>query len=66
MAEKIDQYLKNKKFQDIVLIAKKGKILFTKGYGLADTDLPNSPTTLRNIHCCSDHATRRKRTFKPR
>ncbi|MGR6907287.1 serine hydrolase [Lysinibacillus sp. BSL11] len=37
MAEKIDQYLKNKKFQSIVLIAKKGKILFTKGYGLADT-----------------------------
>lgn len=47
--EKIDQYLTNEKFQGTVLIAKEGEILFTKGYGLAATNLPNSPSTLYQI-----------------
>lgn len=49
VSEKIDQYLTNEKFQGTVLIAKEGEILFTKGYGLAATDLPNSPSTLYQI-----------------
>ena len=49
VSEKIDQYLTNEKFQGTVLIAKEGEILFTKGYGLAGTDLPNSPSTLYQI-----------------
>lgn len=47
--DKIDQYLTNEKFQGTVLIAKEGEILFEKGYGLAATDLPNSPSTLYQI-----------------
>ncbi|WP_374016070.1 serine hydrolase domain-containing protein [Paenibacillus thiaminolyticus] len=49
VSDKIDQYLTNEKFQGTVLIAKEGEILFTKGYGLAATDLPNSPSTLYQI-----------------
>ncbi|QGG53139.1 serine hydrolase domain-containing protein [Lysinibacillus pakistanensis] len=49
VSEKIDQYLTNEKFQGTVLIAKEGEVLFTKGYGLAATDLPNSPSTLYQI-----------------
>jgi CubicO group peptidase (beta-lactamase class C family) len=49
VSNKIDQYLINEKFQGTVLIAKEGEILFTKGYGLAATDLPNSPSTLYQI-----------------
>ena len=39
----------NEKFQGTVLIAKEDEVLFTKGYGLAATDLPNSPSTLYQI-----------------
>ncbi|MFF5994779.1 serine hydrolase domain-containing protein [Lysinibacillus sp. KU-BSD001] len=49
VSEKIDQYLTNEKFQGTVLIAKEGEVLFTKGYGLAATDLPNSPSTLYQV-----------------
>ncbi len=49
VSEKIDQYLTNEKFQGSVLIAKEGEVLFSKGYGLAATDLPNSPSTLYQI-----------------
>ncbi|GAB0167982.1 serine hydrolase domain-containing protein [Lysinibacillus sp. CTST325] len=49
VSEKIDQYLTNEKFQGTVLIAKEGEVLFTKGYGSAATDLPNSPSTLYQI-----------------
>lgn len=49
LSEKIDQYLTNEKFQGTVLIAKEDEVLFTKGYGLATTDLPNSPSTLYQI-----------------
>lgn len=49
ISEKVDQYLTNEKFQGTVLIAKEGDVLFSKGYGLAAADVPNSPSTLYPI-----------------
>ncbi|MEQ6353076.1 hypothetical protein ABNX05_00410 [Lysinibacillus sp. M3] len=47
--EKIDQYLINEKFQGTVLFAKEDEVLFSKGYLLSATDLPNSPSRLYQI-----------------
>ncbi|MBS0629270.1 MAG: beta-lactamase family protein [Verrucomicrobia bacterium] len=45
---KIDAYLKAKQFQGAVLVAKGGKVLFSKGYGLANAEhrIPNCPQTV--------------------
>jgi CubicO group peptidase (beta-lactamase class C family) len=47
--EQLDQYLNEQAFLGAVLISKDGKALFSKGYGEAAKDLPNSPTTLYQI-----------------
>ena len=43
----VDTYQKNRHFMGTVLVAQGSKILFEKGYGMADLewDVPNSPTT---------------------
>lgn len=45
---KVDSYLREQNFQGSVLIAKEGKIVFSKGYGLANVEhqIPNSPQTV--------------------
>ncbi len=45
---KVDTYLQESQFQGSVLIAKGGKVLFSKGYGLANVEhkIPNSPQTV--------------------
>lgn len=49
LPEKIDQYLSDEAFRGTVLIAKDGEILFSKGYGLAAPNVPNTPDTLYQI-----------------
>lgn len=46
--QKIDSYLHEKHFQGTVLIAKQGRVLFSKGYGLANAEhnIPNTPNTV--------------------
>jgi CubicO group peptidase (beta-lactamase class C family) len=44
----VDSYLRGKNFQGTVLIAKQGKILFSKGYGLSNAEhqIPNTSKTV--------------------
>lgn len=55
LAERIDAYLKpfveTNNFTGVVLVARGGRILFQKGYGLADVehDVPNTPKTRFHI-----------------
>lgn len=46
--QKVDQFLIENNFQGAVLIAKEGKVLFSKGYGLADEEhfIPNTSQTV--------------------
>lgn len=48
MDQKVDSYLRGKNFQGAVLIAKQGKVLFSRGYGFANAEhnIPNSPKTV--------------------
>jgi CubicO group peptidase (beta-lactamase class C family) len=43
----VNEYARNYNFMGSVLVAEKGKILFAKGYGLADVEknMPNTPET---------------------
>lgn len=47
----LDSYLEEKGFEGAVLIAKEGKILLSKGYGLANREhnIPNTPQTIFRI-----------------
>src|SRR5579859_3271121 len=47
LASKVDEYLNGQKFSGSVLIARGGKILVSKGYGMAnyELDVPNKPNT---------------------
>ena len=51
LASQVDTFLKgeveNEQFSGSVLIARAGKVLFSKGYGMADWDqhMPNAPQT---------------------
>ncbi len=51
LEQKLDEYLKAAKnvmhFSGTALVAENGKVLFSKGYGMADIDerIPNTPTT---------------------
>jgi CubicO group peptidase (beta-lactamase class C family) len=47
--EQLDQYLMNENFQGAVLVARDGKVVFKKGYGLAAPNVPNTPNTLFQI-----------------
>ena len=52
--DKIDSYLESSVtngFSGVVLVAKKGKIILSKGYGWADREnkIPNKPSTVFNI-----------------
>lgn len=49
--QKIDQVLCQNDFQGAALIAKQGKILFVKGYGMANAEhqIPNTPSTVFRI-----------------
>lgn len=51
LTSKTDELLKYHQFQGTVLIAKEGKILFSKGYGFANEEhqIPNSPDTVFRI-----------------
>lgn len=46
--QKIDSYLQAKTFQGAVLIAKQGKVVFARGYGMANAEhgISNSPQTV--------------------
>lgn len=46
--QKVDSYLREKNFQGSVLIAKEGKVLFSKGYGFANAEhkIPNTTNTV--------------------
>jgi CubicO group peptidase (beta-lactamase class C family) len=46
-ASKIDEYLNGQKLSGSVLVAKAGKILVSRGYGMAsyELDVPNKPNT---------------------
>lgn len=48
LASKADAYIKAAGIQGSVLLAKSGKVILAKGYGLADVDLdvPNTPATI--------------------
>src|SRR5258708_37482504 len=48
LTQKIDLYLLEKHFQGSILIARHGKILFSRGYGLANIEhqIPNTPQTV--------------------
>lgn len=48
IAQKVDAFLNEKAFRGSVLIAKEGKILFSKGYGLANEEVKsaNTPQTV--------------------
>jgi CubicO group peptidase (beta-lactamase class C family) len=47
----INDYVVNQQFMGSVLVADKGQIVFTKGYGLADVEknIPNTPETMYGI-----------------
>ena len=47
----VQPYVDAQMFMGSVLVAKDGKIIFSKGYGMADLEwnVPNSPTTRFNI-----------------
>ncbi|SOC25040.1 CubicO group peptidase (beta-lactamase class C family) [Ureibacillus xyleni] len=45
MPEQLDQYLKNQGFQGVVLILKDNKEIFKKGYGMAGSNIQNTPST---------------------
>lgn len=49
--QKVDSYLREKNFQGTVLIAKQGKVLLSRGYGLANAEhnVPNTPQTVFRI-----------------
>ena len=47
--EQLDQYLTNEEFRGTVLVSKGNEVIFTKGYGLAAEDVPNTPSTLYQI-----------------
>lgn len=51
LTREIDSYLIDKGFQGSALVAKEGKVLFSKGYGLANAEhhIPNSPDTVFRI-----------------
>lgn len=51
LAKEIDAYLKENKFQGTALIASKGKVIFNKGYGLANIEhqAANTPETVFRI-----------------
>ncbi len=54
LVNKIDSYLEASSkngFSGVVLVAKKGEVVLSKGYGWADREnkIPNSPTTVFNI-----------------
>lgn len=46
--QKVDAYLQEKNFQGAVLIAKRGEVLFSQGYGLANAEhnISNTPKTV--------------------
>jgi CubicO group peptidase (beta-lactamase class C family) len=46
--QKVDAYLRMKSFQGSVLIAERGKVLFSRGYGLANAEhqISNTPQTV--------------------
>lgn len=48
MDQKVDSYLRAQDFQGSVLIAKGGKVVFSKGYGMANVEhaIPNRPNTV--------------------
>ena len=45
--ELVNEYVVNQQFMGSVLVAEKGKVIFAKGYGLADVEknIPNTPDT---------------------
>lgn len=51
LARIVQPYVDAQMFMGSVLVAKNGKIIFSKGYGMADLEwsVPNSPTTRFNI-----------------
>lgn len=51
MQRVVQPYVDARMFMGSVLVAKKGKIIFSKSYGMADVEwnVPNSPTTRFNI-----------------
>ena len=51
MARIVQPYVDAQMFMGSVLVAKNGKIIFSKSYGMADLEwsVPNSPTTRFNI-----------------
>lgn len=48
LTHKVDSYLREKNFQGAVMIAKQGKILFSRGYGFANVEhqILNTPQTV--------------------
>lgn len=55
----VDKYLTEKKFNGSVLMAKKGDIWISKGYGMAnfEKDIPNTPNTIYRIASVSKQFT---------
>lgn len=51
MEDRVDEYLRNQNFNGSVLLAKRGEIIFKRGYGMADFDksIPNTPDTIYQI-----------------
>jgi len=47
--EQLDQYLIKEGFQGNVLVSKDNEVVFKKGYGMARSDIPNTPSTLYQI-----------------
>jgi CubicO group peptidase (beta-lactamase class C family) len=47
LAARLDQYMRESNFSGAILVAQKGKVLISQGYGLADrqNDVPNTPQT---------------------
>jgi len=45
--ELVNEYVAHRNFMGSVLVADKGKVVFSKGYGLADVEkkIPNTPET---------------------
>jgi CubicO group peptidase (beta-lactamase class C family) len=47
----VNEYVVHQQFMGSVLVAEKGEVIFTEGYGLADVEqnIPNTPETLFGI-----------------
>ena len=45
LPEQLDQYLIKQGFQGVVLVSKDNEEVFKKGYGMAEADIPNAPST---------------------